>query len=60
MIQAPPKVAAIWFGDNERAKATTIGALAGPVGSVIGFMFPLFFVFSPQNNVFTELAKAQI
>jgi MFS family permease len=43
-LVAPPKVAATWFGDNQRALATTIGALAGPVGCVIGFVFPFAFL----------------
>ena len=44
MIQAPSKIAGIWFGDQERATATTIGALSGPIGSVVGFVFPVFFI----------------
>lgn len=41
MLAAPAKVAALWFGDNERAIATTLGSLAGPIGAVTGFLLPL-------------------
>ena len=54
-IQGPPKVAAVWFGDRERSIATTIGALAGPLGSVIGFIFPVFFVHTPDGRTEPEL-----
>lgn len=43
-LVAPVKIANIWFGDNQRALATTIGSLAGPVGSVIGFLLPFMFL----------------
>lgn len=44
MVQAPTKLAAIWFGDHERSIATTIGSLAGPVGCIVGFVLPMFFI----------------
>lgn len=44
MITAPPKLANIWFGDNERSTATTIGSLATPLGGIAGFVFPVFFI----------------
>jgi len=44
MVQAPTKLAAIWFGDHERSIATTIGSLAGPIGCIIGFIMPMFFI----------------
>ena len=44
MIQAPTKLASVWFGDSERTVATTIGSLAGPVGCIIGFVLPLFWL----------------
>ena len=43
IISGPPKIAVIWFGDNERALCTTIGSLAGAVGSIIGYLLPVFF-----------------
>jgi len=41
MLSAPAKLAALWFGDNERAIATTLGSLAAPIGAVTGFLLPL-------------------
>lgn len=38
------KIAGIWFGDNERALATTITSVASVMGVIIGFVFPIFFV----------------
>lgn len=43
IISGPPKLAIIWFGDNERAFCTTIGSLASPFGSILGFAMPLLF-----------------
>lgn len=44
MMQAPTKLAQVWFGESEKALATTIGSLAGPIGCIVGFLFPLFFL----------------
>mmetsp|Transcript_16052 Transcript_16052/g.15771 ORF Transcript_16052/g.15771 Transcript_16052/m.15771 type:complete len:199 (-) Transcript_16052:610-1206(-) len=41
VISSPAKVAGVWFGDKERALATTLGSLAGPFGAVIGYLLPL-------------------
>ena len=41
---APAKLAALWFGENERVIATTIGTAAQPIGVAIGYVFPSFFV----------------
>lgn len=38
------KIAAIWFGDNERALATTITSIASVMGVMIGFVYPIIFV----------------
>ena len=43
-LVAPAKIAALWFGDNQRALATMIGSLAGPVGAVLGFLLPFIFL----------------
>jgi sugar phosphate permease len=39
-----PKIAAIWFGDQERAIATTVTSIASVFGVLIGFALPIFFV----------------
>lgn len=44
IIAAPSKVAAMWFGDNERAIATMIGALGAPIGAAIGYILPVGFI----------------
>ena len=38
------KIASLWFGDHERAFATTISSIAIIFGVVIGFAFPNFFL----------------
>lgn len=43
VISGPSKVATVWFGDKERAIATTIGALSIPLGNIFGFVLPVFF-----------------
>lgn len=49
MLSAPAKLAALWFGDNERALATILGSLASPTGAVIGFLLPLLFIGDNDN-----------
>ena len=48
MIVGPGRVAQLWFGDNERALAITIAALATPLGAVVAFVLPNFFVNPPK------------
>lgn len=43
------KLAAVWFGENERVIATTIGMAAQPIGVAIGYVFPSFFVTIDDN-----------
>mmetsp|Transcript_3494 Transcript_3494/g.4814 ORF Transcript_3494/g.4814 Transcript_3494/m.4814 type:complete len:444 (+) Transcript_3494:1752-3083(+) len=38
ILGVPPKVAANWFGEHERATATSIGALCNQLGVAIGFL----------------------
>jgi FLVCR family feline leukemia virus subgroup C receptor-related protein len=38
------KIAGIWFGDNERALATTVTSVASVMGVIIGFVFPVLIV----------------
>lgn len=53
------KIAGIWFGDNERALATTITSLANVIGIMIGFVFPIFFV-KDSDKVNVKYAKDQV
>jgi len=45
-INTGSKLATNWFGDNERALATAFGGLALPIGCVMGFVVPAFFISS--------------
>lgn len=38
------KMAGIWFGDHERALATTIISVASVMGIIFGFVFPTLFI----------------
>jgi MFS family permease len=44
LMNAPAKLSANWFGTSERSIATSIGAVASPCGTAIGFLIPLTFV----------------
>lgn len=53
------KLASIWFGDNERALATTITSIASVMGVLIGFVFPIIFV-NDSDKVNPKKAKDKI
>jgi MFS family permease len=44
------KLATTWFGDEERALATTIGSLATPIGCIFGMIMGPFFVFESDKE----------
>jgi hypothetical protein len=44
LISTPAKVARVWFPETQKALATTIVALAVPLGSIAGFAIPSAFV----------------
>lgn len=54
VISGPSKVATVWFGDKERAIATTIGALSIPLGNIFGFVLPMFFFRDIQEEEWLE------
>ena len=41
---APAKLAALWYGENERVIAVTVGTAFQPIGVAIGYVLPAFFV----------------
>jgi hypothetical protein len=53
------KLATVWFGDEERALATTIGSLATPIGCILGMIAGPFFVLEDDKNDH-EAGKANI
>ena len=48
LVNAPTKLAAVWFGPNERVIAVTIAVAAQALGAAVGFVFPSIFV-SPDD-----------
>ncbi len=44
LLNAPTKLAAVWFGDKERVAAITIAVAASALGAAIGFLIPSMFV----------------
>ena len=44
IVNAPAKVAAVWFGTNERVIAITICVAAQAIGAAIGFVLPTIWV----------------
>jgi hypothetical protein len=38
VLGVPPLLSAVWFGDRERATATSVGVLANQLGSAVGFL----------------------
>ncbi len=49
ILQIPPKLAAVWFGEKERATATSIGVLMNVFGVAIGFIQPTNMVEDSTN-----------
>jgi MFS family permease len=43
-------LATTWFGDEERALATTIGSLATPIGCILGMILGPFFVYEDDKE----------
>lgn len=58
MLSAPAKLAMEWFGSNEKAIATSIGAVAVPLGCIIGFVMPTFFIKDWNEDPWTAEHKA--
>eukprot|EP01064_Diplonema_japonicum_P037002 TRINITY_DN8560_c0_g1_i1.p1 TRINITY_DN8560_c0_g1~~TRINITY_DN8560_c0_g1_i1.p1 ORF type:complete len:468 (+),score=45.93 TRINITY_DN8560_c0_g1_i1:28-1431(+) len=50
LLNAPAKVSAMWFPDDERALATVIGSSAQLIGSALGFVVPPIFVESIDSS----------
>ena len=40
-----------WFGDNERALATTVGSLANPIGCIMGLVLGPFFILDSDKGL---------
>lgn len=49
ILNAVPKLAANWFGEDQRTLATTIASVINPIGVAIGFIFPPAFVHKPTD-----------
>ncbi len=49
ILNAPAKLAAVWFGENERIIALTICTASQAFGAAIGFVVPTIFV-SPGDK----------
>ena len=49
VLQVPPKLAAVWFGEHERATATSIGVLMNLFGVAVGFIQPTSIVEDSVN-----------
>jgi hypothetical protein len=40
----------MWFVDDERLIATTIGSLSTPVGAIMGMVFGPFYIFDSDSK----------
>lgn len=54
---SPARLAALWFPPDQRALATTIGAMGNPLGVLIGSVVPPYLViFGPQSHGLFHIA----
>jgi sugar phosphate permease len=53
------KLATVWFGDEQRALATTIGSLATPIGCILGMIMGPFFV-SENDRMDYDLGRKHV
>jgi len=49
-LNAPAKVANVWFSPKERVMALTIGVLAQAFGGIFGFVLPSIFIFEKDTD----------
>lgn len=55
LVNAPTKLAAVWFGQNERVIAVTIAIAAQALGAAVGFVIPALFVsVDDEGELFRE------
>lgn len=55
LVNAPTKLAATWFGTNERVIAVTIAIASQALGAAVGFVIPALFVdISDEGDVFRD------
>lgn len=54
----PTKVAAAWFSSNERAKATTIGVMANPLGVLLANLLAPILVQAPKDVLLLNIIIA--
>ena len=57
IYNAPAKVSAIWFGQNERVYATMIAANVNLLGISIGYYIPSWFISAEDQNNEESLRK---
>lgn len=57
MLNASALLAATWFSESNRAFITTVASMANNMGSVIGALFPTFFITAGADP---DTAKSEI
>lgn len=55
VLEVPPHLAAVWFGENEVSTATAIGVFGNQVGIAVGFLLPPFIV--PDSEDLNEIGE---
>lgn len=50
LLNAPAKLASVWFGDKERVAAITIAVASQALGAAIGFVIPSLFVSNDDSE----------
>ncbi|ORX94736.1 MFS general substrate transporter [Basidiobolus meristosporus CBS 931.73] len=58
LLNAPTKMAAVWFSDSERALANTVASLANPLGSAVGMVLATSVCSAPNEFPNALLAAA--
>eukprot|EP00128_Syssomonas_multiformis_P005363 Colp12_sorted_trinity150504_noHs@24612 len=56
ILNAPTKLAAVWFGEGERATANMLASISNPLGIAIGSVVTPFIVVTPSDMPYMLLA----
>lgn len=59
IVNSPAKVAALWFNEENRVKATTFLSIVGPIGIGVGFLIPGL-VMGDNNLLSNEEKKERV